>query len=170
MPDPSFILMGRIVGAHGIAGGLKVLSYAESLAVFAAGRTVVVRSESGVETVYENACSRAQRRAALQAQKGDANRSQAEALLGYDLFLDKATLPKLEEGSYYWADLIGLEVHSVDGDCLGRIASIIQTGSNDVYVVKLKDRELLLPALRSVVQSVDLTARRMVVAVPEGLE
>ncbi|MCU0592813.1 MAG: ribosome maturation factor RimM [Desulfobacterales bacterium] len=170
MPDPSFILMGRIVGAHGIAGGLKVLSYAESLAVFAAGRTVVVRSEAGVETVYEIAWSRAQGRAALLGLKGVANRSQAEALLGCDLFLDKATLPKLEEGSYYWADLIGLEVHSVDGDCLGRIASIIQTGSNDVYVVKLKDRELLLPALRSVVQSVDLAARRMVVAVPEGLE
>ena len=162
--------MGRIVGAHGIAGGLKLLSYAESLTVFAAGLTVVVRSEAGGETIYEIAWSSAQGRSALLGLKGVANRSQAEALIGCDLFLDKAALPKLEEGIYYWADLIGLEVHSVAGDCLGRIASIIQTGSNDVYVVKLKDRELLLPALRSVVQSVDLAARRMVVAVPEGLE
>jgi len=170
VPDSSFILIGRIVGAHGITGGLKLLSYAESLAVFAAGRTVVVQSEAGGETVYEIAWSRAQGRSTLLGLKGVANRSQAEALIGCDLFLDKTTLPKLEEGIYYWADLIGLEVHSIAGDCLGRIASIIQTGSNDVYVVKLKDRELLLPALRSVVQSVDLAARRMVVAVPEGLE
>jgi 16S rRNA processing protein RimM len=170
VPHPGFILMGRIVGVHGIAGGLKLLSYAESLDVFAAGRTVVVRSEAGGETVYEIAWSRTQGRATLLGLKGVANRSQAEALIGCDLFLDKATLPKLEEGFYYWADLIGVEVYSVAGDCLGRIASIIQTGSNDVYVVKLKDRELLLPALRSVVRSVDLAARRMVVAVPEGLE
>jgi len=168
--DQRFILMGRIVGAHGIAGNLKFLSYAESLAVFEAGRTVVARREAGDETVYEIQWAKAQGRSSLLSLKGVASRSQAEALIGCDLFLDKTNLPKLEEGTYYWADLIGIEVYSVDGVLLGRIESIFPTGSNDVYVIKKEDRELLLPALRSVIKSVDLEARRMEVEVPEGLE
>ncbi len=170
MPEQRFILMGRIVGAHGTAGSLKMASYAESLAVFESGRTLVARSEAGNETAYEVAWVRAHGRAALLGLKGVANRSQAEALIGCDVFLDKTTLPKLEDGVYYWDDLIGIEVVSVDGASLGRIESILQTGSNDVYVIKQGNRELLLPALRSVVKSVDLTARRMEVEVPEGLE
>jgi len=63
-----------------------------------------------------------------------------------------------------------MEVVSIDGTHLGRIESIFRTGSNDVYVVKQKDRELLLPALKSVIASVDLRARRMEVKIPEGLE
>jgi 16S rRNA processing protein RimM len=170
VPDQRLILMGRIVGAHGTAGNLKLVSYAESLTVFEAGRAVVARCAAGSETVHEIAWARPQGRSALLGLKGVANRSQAEALIGCDLFLDKMTLPKPEEGAYYWADLIGIEVYSVDGIFLGRIESIFQTGSNDVYVVKQEARELLLPALRSVVKSVDIESRRMEVEVPEGLE
>lgn len=162
--------MGRIVGVHGIAGNLKLLSYAESLAVFDAGRTVVARSNAGDETTYEIEWAKAQGRSTLLSLKGITHRVQAEALIGCDLFLDKSTLPKLEEGAYYWADLIGMAVYSVDGTLLGRLASIFRTGSNDVYVITQENRELLLPALRSVVKSIDLETHRMEVEVPEGLE
>jgi 16S rRNA processing protein RimM len=170
VPEQRFILMGRIVGTHGVTGSLKLASYAESLAVFESGRTLVARSAAGDETAYEIEWVRPQGRSTLLGLKGVANRSQAQALVGCDVFLDKACLPKLEDGVYYWDDLIGIEVVSVDGASLGRIESIIQTGSNDVYVIKQGNRELLLPALRSVVKSVDLAARRMEVEVPEGLE
>lgn len=162
--------MGRIVGAHGTAGSLKMVSYAESLDAFAAGRTLLAVGLSGDETVYEINWARPQGRIALLSLKGVARRSQAEALTGCELFVEKASLPALEEGAYYWDDLIGMEVFSIDGAFLGRIDSIFRTGCNDVYVVKQKDRELLLPALKSVVASVDLKARRMEVEVPEGLE
>jgi len=170
VPDQRFILIGRILGPHGLAGSLKLMSYAESLDAFAPGRPVLAVDAAGGETVYEIAWAGAQGRGALLGLKGVATRSQAAALTGCDLFLDKAALPTLEEGTYYWADLIGIAVVSVDGVLLGRIESIFQTGSNDVYVVKQADRELLLPALRSVVKSVDLEARRMQVEVPDGLE
>jgi 16S rRNA processing protein RimM len=170
VPDQRYILMGRIVGAHGTAGSLKLASYAESLEVFAAGRTLLAVDRSGVETAYEIEWARAQGRGALLSIRGIIQRSQAEALTGCDLFIDKAMLPQPEEGAYYWTDLIGMEVVSTEGALLGRIESIFRTGSNDVYVIKHKDRELLLPALRSVVRSVDLEARRMEVEVPAGLE
>jgi 16S rRNA processing protein RimM len=170
VPDQRFILIGRILGPHGIAGSLKLMSYAESVDVFAPGRPVLAVGAAGEETAYEIARARPQGRGVLLGLKGVATRSQAEALAGCDLYLEKAALPTLEDGTYYWADLIGIAVYTLDGVLLGRLESIFQTGSNDVYVVKQAGRELLLPALRSVVKSVDLEARRMQVEVPDGLE
>ena len=83
--------------------------------------------------------------------------------------MEKSRLPALEEGTYYWSDLIGLDVHATDGRFLGKIASIFRTGSNDVYVTRDEDRETLIPALVSVVKSVDLETGRMTVDLPEGL-
>ena len=170
MPDERFILIGRLVGAHGIRGGLKLISYAESLDVFAADRPILTVDPTGVEAAYEVLEIRPQGRAAVLFLAGITHRSQAEALAGCDLFIDKAMLPALAEGTYYWADLIGLEVVSVDGRRLGRLESIFETGSNDVYVVKRTNKEILVPALKSVVKAVDLKARRMEVDLPEGLE
>jgi 16S rRNA processing protein RimM len=170
VPGERFILIGRLTGAHGIRGGLKLISYAESLDVFAAGCPIRALGANGEEAVYEVREVRPQGRGAVLFLTGITHRSQAEALAGCDLFIDKATLPPLAEGTYYWADLIGLEVVSVGGRLLGRLKAIFETGSNDVYVVKGAGREILVPALKSVVKAVDLTARRMEVDLPEGLD
>jgi 16S rRNA processing protein RimM len=143
-------------------GGLKLISYAESLDVFAAGLPVRARSVDGAEAVYEVGEVRPQGRGAVLFLAGITHRSQAEALVGCDLFIEKATLPALPEGTYYWADLVGRS--------LGWLESILETGSNDVYVVKGAGKEILIPALKSVVKAVDLAARRMRVDLPEGLD
>jgi 16S rRNA processing protein RimM len=83
--------------------------------------------------------------------------------------MEKSRLPDLEDGSYYWSDLIGLAVQTVDRQPLGTLSSIFRTGSNDVYVVRAGDDETLIPALASVVKAVDLENGTMTVALPEGL-
>ena len=88
---------------------------------------------------------------------------------GAGLYIEKSRLPSLEDGHFYWFELIGMEVYTDDGRFLGRLASIVPTGSNDVYVVQHAGRETLVPALASVVKRVDTTARRMEVILPEGL-
>ena len=79
----------------------------------------------------------------------------------------------MEEGTYYWFDLIGLSVFTVEGEFLGQISSIIPTGSNDVYVVKDSKRgldyERLIPALESVIRSIDIKMKTVRVNLPEGL-
>jgi 16S rRNA processing protein RimM len=95
---------------------------------------------------------------------------EAEALIGADMFIPETELPALDEDTYYWFELIGLEVYTTEEDYLGRITSIFETGSNDVYVVKDKKREVLIPALESVVIDIDLELKRMRVDLPEGLE
>ena len=102
--------------------------------------------------------------------KGIDSSDQAKNLVGAELIIEKAALPELEAGVYYWYDLIGLDVFTTENRYLGRLASIIETGANDVYVVKDDVREILIPALQSVVQSIDIDANIMRVELPDGLE
>jgi 16S rRNA processing protein RimM len=164
------VLIARIIGVHGIKGNCKIRSYAESLTVFQPDSIVFVVTSTGQQKPYEISWVKPHARAALVSFKRVDTRVQAEALIGSDIFIEKRRLPEPEEGSYFWFDLIGLDVFGVDQKYLGRLESIIQTGSNDVYVVKNEDTEILIPALEAVVQKIDLKNRRMQVDLPEGLD
>ncbi len=89
---------------------------------------------------------------------GVTDRDAAAALAGCDVGVARDALPALDDGEYYWSDLIGLEVRSVDGVALGTVARMMETGANDVLVVD-GERERLVPYLPGrVVRSVDLEA------------
>jgi 16S rRNA processing protein RimM len=163
------VLIGKIVGAHGVNGNFKIISYAESLSVFQPGSEVCVAPGPGREKNYEINWVKPHTKVDLLSLKGIGTRDQAQALVGSDLFIDKSRLPDTDEGTYYWFDLIGLEVRSDDGKYLGLLESIIQTGGNDVYVVTDQDSEILIPAIESVVLQIDLENKRMLVRLPEGL-
>jgi 16S rRNA processing protein RimM len=163
------VLIGEIVGVHGIKGTSKIRSYAESLSLFKPGSAIAVRERGGQEKSLEIVWVKPHTGAALIAFKGINERRQAQALIGAELFVPKDELPELEEDSYFWFDLIGMAVYTTAGEYLGRIESIIETGSNDVYVVQDNQKEVLIPALESVVIDIDTKAKRMQVILPEGL-
>ena len=163
------MLIGRIVGAHGTGGVCKIASYAESLAVFAPGNPLFVEAGDHDLRTLEVLWVKPHSKGALMALGGVTDRDGAEALRGAALYVDKRRLPALESENYYWFELIGMEVFTQDDVLLGRLESILATGSNDVYVVRRADRETLVPALASVVQRVDTERRRMEVVLPEGL-
>ncbi len=169
MKPENALLIGRIVGAHGTGGVCKIVSYAESLAVFEpGGRLFVERDETHGQTC-EVLWVKPHSKGALMALGGVTDRAAAEMLRGAGLYIDKRKLPALEEENYYWFELIGMEVYTQDGVYLGRLESILPTGSNDVYVVRAEKQETLVPALSSVVRRVDTAERRMEVVLPEGL-
>jgi 16S rRNA processing protein RimM len=89
---------------------------------------------------------------------GISDRAGAESLKGLYVGAPREDLPKPDEGEYYWADLIGLAVVSEQGEALGRVASLIETGANDVLVVRDGERERLLPFIDQVVKRVDKAA------------
>jgi len=171
--NASLLSIGKIVGAHGINGVVKVFSYAESTARYRSGAPLYLRDSRGNEFALKVVWAKPHAKTLLLSLEGIRNRSQAENLIGSELFVDKSRLEALEEGSYYWADLLGMAVYSVTGAYLGELTAIIETGSNDVYVVKRKDdsaeTEILVPALASVVKKVDLGQKTMQVDLPEGL-
>jgi len=163
------VLIGKIVGIHGIKGTNKLRSYAESLSVFLPGRSILVRDLRGREASYEIHWVKPHTGTPLVSFKGITDCDQAKTLIGAELFIPQSELPELDEDTYYWYDLIGIEVVTMTGEFLGRIESIIETGSNDVYVVKSNEKEVLIPALESVVLDIDLEHKRMQVDLPEGL-
>lgn len=168
-PD-SFVAIGKIVGVHGIKGYVKIHCEADSFSVFAPSHAVIVRNSKGESRVTEIVDAKPQGRVLLLLLKGISDRSTAEMLPGSDLLVKKSSLPELEPDTYYWADIVGMSVVSVDGHRIGTVASLIETGSNDVYVVQTTDGgEILIPAISSVVLEIDLNRKIMRVNLPEGL-
>lgn len=169
MEKKGYVLIGKIVGAHGVKGTHKIRSYAESLETFKAGSSILIRNNREQEAIYEINWVKPHTGVPLLSLKGVTGRPQAEAMIGGELFIKKSELPELEEGTYYWVDLIGIGVFTTEKEYLGRIESIVETGSNDVYVVKNGEREILIPALETVVLDIDLGKKQMQVDLPEGL-
>ena len=89
------------------------------------------------------------------------DRDAAASLRGCQVAVPREALPETAEGEYYWADLIGLAVENTRHDQLGRVAELLETGANDVLVVRQGDRERLLPFVEQVVLEVDLAAGRI---------
>jgi 16S rRNA processing protein RimM len=167
--NKDLVLIAKIVGVHGIKGTHKMRSFAQSLSLFRPGRWLLVRQSNGLEKNLAIRWVKPHTGTALIAFEGIDGRIQAEALIGAELFIPKEELPDLEEDTHYWFDLIGMAVYTTEKEYLGRLESIIETGSNDVYVVKDKKREVLIPALESVVVDIDIKQKRMQVELPEGL-
>jgi 16S rRNA processing protein RimM len=155
------VLIGKIVGAHGVKGTSKISAYVESLTIFKPGTALLVCNPEGSENSYEIDWVKPHSRGALLALKDVSSRDQAKTLVGSELYIQRARLR---------FDLIGLKVYTSDDQYLGRLDSIIETGANDVYVVNKDDQEILIPALKSVVRSIDIGKKIMRVELPDGLD
>lgn len=169
MEEDRYISVGKITGLHGLQGNLKVYSYSDSLDPFEVGCSIWLRNTGGAEKSYTIRTAKPYKKGLLLTLVGVADVNAAEKLVGSELLVSRDLLPELDDDEYYWFEIIGLQVFSEEGDFLGTVKSIFPTGSNDVYVVKKKGQELLIPALESVVLSVDLDRRSMTVDLPEGL-
>ena len=163
------LLIGEIVGLHGLRGVLKIRSYADSPALFTPGMRLQLEDSEGRRASRTVAWAKPHGKGLLMAIEGVEDREAAEALVGSRLRVSKAVLPDLEEDTYYWFELIGMPVYTIEGRYLGVLKAIVPTGSNDVYVVRHEDDEVLIPALSSVVHTIDRNRGRMEVALPEGL-
>ncbi len=91
------------------------------------------------------------------------DRDQAAGLMGWDIFISPEQLPKAAEGEYYWSDLIGLHVETIEGVSLGVVDSLLETGANDVVIVH-GERERVIPFLQGqTIIKIDLETGKMIV-------
>lgn len=162
---PELRLIGRIVRPHGVRGELVVeveaagdeLAEAETVYL---GQPPVPHTLDGL---------RRHRGRLLIHLTGCDDREAAEAYRDLPLAVERVELPPLPAGTYYWGQILGLGVVTDAGEALGQITEIIETGANDVYVVRGATGEILIPAAPGVVLTVDLEAGQMTVRLPEGL-
>lgn len=166
--------MGKIIGVHGLAGGLKLYSYAESVEWAAIGVELNMVDAAGQIQRHRVAACRPHKNVLRVVLDDVSTREQAEVLIGCGVFVEREAFPQPEEGAYYWIDVLGLEAVTPAGRILGRVREIIPTGANDVYVIRPKEDteegEILVPAIATVVLDIDIAGGRMVVDLPEGLE
>jgi 16S rRNA processing protein RimM len=161
--------IGRVVKPHGVKGKMKVEYFGEDLHRFSSYREIFIEDEkSGLES-YEILEVIPQPPRLILRLKGIEKIEQTEPLIGKNILIEKEALPELEEGEYYWADLLGIKVETREGKGIGKVREIFSTGAHDVYVVEGKRGEIFLPAIEDVIQSIDLKKRVMKVVRMEGL-
>jgi len=168
--SPSHLIgLGRISGAHGLRGAVKVRPDAAAATtdpeVFVAVAEVVV---GGHKYTIEQA-DRLKNQVLLHL-AGIDSRDRAEQLVGQEVLGDRRRFPRLPPGEYYWFQLLGLPVYDAgNGALLGHLREILPTPGHDVYVVVKDDREVLFPAVEEVVIEINLAEGLVRVAPPQGL-
>lgn len=161
--NPSdLVVVGRISGIFGVRGWVKVYSYTHPLENILVYNPWQVRSNLvGEEWRPMNVQGGRPHGKGIVAQlEGFSDPESARTLLGADIAVCQNQLPPPRSGQYYWRDLVGLAVETLDGVALGTVDHLLETGANDVLVV-MGDRERLLPYIDQVVVEVDLHEKRM---------
>lgn len=154
------LIVGRISGIYGVKGFVRVFSDTEPRAAIAEYPELWVE-RAGAWQLLEVEEGRAHGRGVVLKFRESQDREAAQALMGSALAIERDWLPPLDEGEFYWADLQGLQVETLDGLALGRVDGFIETGANDVMVVR-GERERLIPWVRGMyVKDVDVVAGRI---------
>ncbi|MDD5276383.1 MAG: ribosome maturation factor RimM [Methylovulum sp.] len=162
MTEQHLINVGKISGVFGIKGWLKVFSFTDNREDIL-GFTPWVLKKSGETKVFNVLDGMLQGKTVVAHLKGVNDRDQAATFMGWDIFITPEQLPKAVEGEYYWSDLIGLKVETNQGVQMGVIDSLLETGANDVLIIK-GDRERAVPFLQGqTVLDIDLQAGKMIV-------
>ncbi|MGH2455930.1 MAG: ribosome maturation factor RimM [Candidatus Limnocylindria bacterium] len=149
--------VARVLGAKGLTGALRVEPLTDVADRLAVGASVFLEDEAAARSVRSQ---EAGGRRMIIGLEGVNSREAAQALVGRYLEVEAKPLP---EGTYYWHQIVGLAVTDVAGSQLGSVVEVFRAGENEVYRIEGPGGELLVPALRSVVRSIDLGAGRMVV-------
>jgi len=150
------VIMGRVAAAHGIRGWIKVQPYTEYLDSLLDYSTWWMGPEQGPwQEVKVLECeSHNKTLAALLPNCPD--RTAAEKLKGLLIAVPRSSLPEQAEDEYYWLDLIGLPVVNEAGAVLGKVEQLLETGANQVLMVKGENGQILIPFVASAIRQVDI--------------
>lgn len=155
------ICVGHITGVQGLKGWVRVFSDTSPRENIVEYSPWMLKLGDGIQTLEVE--GRLQGRLVLAKLTGIESREQAAGLIGSKVYIWPEQLPELDQDEYYWSDLIGMQVESLQAESLGQVDDMIETGANDVMVVK-GDRDRLIPfVVDDIVQEVDLVKRRIIV-------
>lgn len=161
-PADNLLVLGKIVSVHGVRGEVKVYSFTDPVGNLLDYRHWTLKRGAEVRQA-EMLRGRVQGNVLVVKLRGLDDREVARTYADFEICVPRHQLPELSRGEYYWYQLIGLKVLDQAGQLLGRIDHMLETGANDVMVVRpcegsLDDRERLLPYIDQCVLAVDLDA------------
>lgn len=161
--------IGQIVNTFGIKGFVKVVPYVDDIGRYDELKKVYVKNKNtAIEYKVEEV--KYQKNMVLLKLKGIDKVEEAEKLRNAFLEVDRENAIELEEGEYFIADLIGMQVITDEGQELGTLEDIYNRGSSDIYVVKDElGKQILLPAIEDVIKEINLEENKITVHIIEGL-
>ncbi len=163
-PQPEFLVIGRILAPYGTKGEVKVKVITDFPERFDPQEVVYIE---GTPTAIES--SHHQKGNVGVKLAGVDSLEAAQRLCGKLLEIHLNQAKPLPKGEYYHFQLVGLKVWTTQGELLGEVSAILETGSNDVYLIQGPRGEILIPAVEDVVKSVDLTKGCVVVEAVKGM-
>ncbi len=161
--------IGQIVNTNGLKGWLKINPFTDSITKFESLKSILVEHKKELlEFKIEGV--RFRKNQVFLKLKGIETIEEAEKFREDYIKIQRDSLEKLPEDTYYIADLIGLDVYTLKQEFLGKLYDIFPTGSNDVYVVKDGEgKQILLPAIKDVIKEIDLKNKKIIVDTIKGL-
>ena len=164
-----FIVIGKVVSAQGNKGEVNVLPLTDSIDRFNNLDNVFLRNKNS-QTILNVEKIRIRKNMVILKLKDIENIQEAKMIVGSILEVERKNAVKLSKDTYFTFEIIGLEVYTENNIFLGKVENIISTGSNDVYVVKRKDKEeLFIPAIHDVVKNINLEKKRITINMVDGL-
>lgn len=165
----SWIPVGEITRTHGLKGELKFRPGISDPEILQDFKNACIVDPQGQEIFLQVASIRGRHSRLIIKFKGWNTIEAVQPLVGAKVSMARSDFSKLPGEEYYWFEIEGIAVADEKGRPCGHITEIIQTGSNDVYVVRDGEREWLLPMIDSVVKNIDLEAGKLIFRNVEGL-
>ena len=166
-PEPSFLLVGHVARAHGVRGEVWVkINSGRETHLLESRQEVFIGNKHkvcGLQSIRKH------RNGLLLMVDCCTDRNEAESLRGQKIWVTGDASEQLGVNEYYVEDLVGMQVNDEDGENVGELVEVLPTGANDVYRVAGRESELLLPAIDSVIRSVDVSKDEMVVRLIPGI-
>ncbi len=163
-----YIESGKIVGTHGVRGGLRIQPWCDTPDFLCNFKKVFLKEKDGYNSVKVRS-AKPHGNVVLMELDGIVDMDMAEALRGRVIYLQRSAL-KLDEGRYLICDLIGCDVFDADSDeVLGKISDVSKTGANDVWHIERDGKEYLIPVIDDVVLDVDIDENKVVIRPLKGI-
>lgn len=163
-----YLSIGQIINTHGLRGAVKVYPLTDDISRFEKLKEVYVEENDGIVKYKVESVKFLSSTVSVKL-KGVDSEEAANKLRGSYIKVDRKSAVKLPKDTYFICDLIDLEVYDEKGLLLGTVKDVLQTGSNDVYVIESSGKDILIPALKDIVKKIDLENKKILVEMPEGL-
>lgn len=162
--NDDLVVMGRLGRPVGLKGQVKLYPFSKDISQLIDYQPWYMKNSQDSWQIVDCSDVTLRDKFLLVSIKGVLSKEAAQALTHNEIAVPRTALPVLPEGEYYWRDLIGLQVVNADGCPFGLVTELMETGANDVLIVKLGDKKRLIPfLLDEFILSIDITNKMITV-------
>jgi 16S rRNA processing protein RimM len=167
--DPDAVAVGFVANAHALRGAIRLRPYQPPAPSLAAGLEVLLERDGAWRAVRIVTAAPQPNGTLLVELEGVVGRDAAEALRGARILVRAADMPEPDEDEFYWHEVVGFTVETDDGRTLGTVRETLSNGLHDLWAIDADGRELLIPVVADVVETIDRPGRRIVIRPLAGM-